>query len=325
MISRVESVGFTVSNLDAAIAFYTQVLPFRVVEDKTTYYESPPPPTRGTLDTNYVQFQRAMLALGTEQITLTEYAPPLNSNGQHIPPDSRSNDLWFQHIAIVVSDMDAAYARLREQGVEHVSTAPQTLPATIPAAAGVRAFYFRDPDGHNLELIWYPEGKGNPRWQSKEALFLGIDHTAIAVSDSARSLAFYQDVLGLRVAGTSDNFGIEQEQLNGVAGARVHITGLVTPEAGIGVEFLEYLPPHGGRPAPTDSDPNDLWQWEIVFELDKPIWDYSELRRLLLSIGMRMPQHPATPDLTILELNAILRDPDGHFIRIVSKTQNDEA
>jgi len=93
-----------------------------------------------------------------------------------IPPDSRSNDLWFQHLAIVVSDMDTAYATLCGHNVQHVSTAPQTLPDYITAAAGIRAFYYRDPDGHNLELIWFPEGKGAPRWQSKNRLFFGIDH-----------------------------------------------------------------------------------------------------------------------------------------------------
>jgi hypothetical protein len=37
--------------------------------------------------------------------------------------------LRFQHIAIVVSDMDKAYELLRRAKVKHVSTAPQTLPA----------------------------------------------------------------------------------------------------------------------------------------------------------------------------------------------------
>src|SRR5947209_20007887 len=136
------------------------------------------------------------MQLGKEYLDLTQYlAPP----GRPIPLDSRSNDLWFQHIAIVVRDMDQAFEKLRALKVQFVSTAPQTLPASIPAAAGIKAFYFRDPDQHNLEVIYFPPGKGDPRWQqTTDKLFLGIDHTAIGVSNTSASLKFYGDLLGLR-------------------------------------------------------------------------------------------------------------------------------
>jgi hypothetical protein len=65
----------------------------------------------------------ARLQLGDEFIELTDY---LTTGGHGIPEDAKSNDLIFQHIAIVVSDMDKAYGQLRKYNVEHVSTAPQT-------------------------------------------------------------------------------------------------------------------------------------------------------------------------------------------------------
>jgi hypothetical protein len=76
-----------------------------------------------------------------------------------------------------------------------------------------------------LEIIWFPPGKGDSKWQQRAAdilaaeraetasndpgstLFLGIDHTAIVVSDTDRSLAFYRDSLGMRVAGGAENYG----------------------------------------------------------------------------------------------------------------------
>lgn len=143
------------------------------------------------------------MQLGDEIIELTEYLTP---KGRPIPADSKSNDHWFQHIAIVVSDMDQAYQRLRDFKVQHVSTAPQRIPDWNKGAAGIRAFYFRDPDNHNLEITYFPSGKGDPRWQKPtDNLFLGIDHTAIVVSDTERSLKFYRDLLALRVAGESEN------------------------------------------------------------------------------------------------------------------------
>lgn len=106
--------------------------------------------------------------------------------------------------------MDQAYQRLRRARVVHISSGPQTLPEWNRAAAGIRAFYFRDPDGHPLELIEYPTDKGQPRWQQPtERLFLGIDHTAIAVTDTERALRFYQDRLGFRIVGESENYGTE--------------------------------------------------------------------------------------------------------------------
>jgi catechol 2,3-dioxygenase-like lactoylglutathione lyase family enzyme len=164
--------------------------------------------------------KRLVLSLGNERIALLQYLTP--GAGRPVPRDSRGNDLWFQHIAIVVRDMDRAYSWLRTQRVAHVSSAPQTLPSWNRAAGGIQAFYFADPDGHTLELIHFPKGKGDQRWQTPAScartpvdlcLFLGIDHTAITVEDTDRTLEFYRDRLGLRIAGESENYGTEQEHL----------------------------------------------------------------------------------------------------------------
>ncbi|CAN1210155.1 hypothetical protein TUMEXPCC7403_08165 [Tumidithrix helvetica PCC 7403] len=82
-----------------------------------------------------------------------------------------------------------------------------------------------------------------------DRIFLGIDHTAIAVGNTETSLKFYRDLLGMRLAGTSENFGTEQEHLNNVFGAKLHISGL-RATTGLGVEFLEYLAPSDGKPFP---------------------------------------------------------------------------
>jgi catechol 2,3-dioxygenase-like lactoylglutathione lyase family enzyme len=49
------------------------------------------------------------------------------------------------------------------------------------------------------------------------ALFLGIDHSALSVASTSRSLAFYR-ALSLRVSERSVNRGPAQERLDGVAG-----------------------------------------------------------------------------------------------------------
>src|SRR5204862_6644973 len=123
-------------------------------------------------------------------------------------------------------------------------------------AAGIQAFYFADPDGHPLEILQFPADKGPPKWhRATDRLFLGIDHTAIVVSDTEASLRFYRDRLGLKVVGGSENYGTEPEHLNNVFAARLRITTLHAG-AGPGIELLESLSPRGGRPAPEAARAN---------------------------------------------------------------------
>jgi catechol 2,3-dioxygenase-like lactoylglutathione lyase family enzyme len=310
-VTAVESVGMTVSDMDKAIAFYSQVLTFKKVSDVEvlgTEYEQ----LQGLFG---VRLRVVKMQLGSESIELTEYLTP---KGKPFPIDSRSNDRWFQHIAIVTSDMDRTYQRLRSFKVQHASTAPQAIPASNKAAAGIRAFYFRDPDGHYLETIYFPPGKGDPKWQQpSNQLFLGIDHTAIAVSNTAASLKFYRDILGLKLAGESMNYGTEQEHLNNVQGARLHISGLRSP-AGPGIEFLEYLEPKDGKPFPPDAKPNDVLHWQTTLAVKDAE-----------AVAQKLRLHQAlfvSPDVVAIPKKALgfkkgflVRDPDGHTMRFVEK------
>ncbi len=257
LVKSVEAIGMTVADMDRSIEFFNKVLTFEKVGDVEVHgsdYEK----LQGVFG---LRMRVVRMKLGDATIELTQYLAP---EGRPIPADWRSNDHWFQHMAIVVSDMDKAYQHLRAHKARHASTGPQTIPASNRAAAGIRAFYFKDPDGHNLEIIYFPSGKGDSRWQSNgDRLFLGIDHTAIVVSNTQNGLSFYRDALGLKFAGESMNHGSEQERLNNVAGARLRITGM-RAQSGPGIEFLEYLAPRDGRPAPKDTRANDIWHWQTT-------------------------------------------------------------
>jgi catechol 2,3-dioxygenase-like lactoylglutathione lyase family enzyme len=258
----------------------------------------------------------ALLRLGEERIELVAWRTP---PGRPLPLDSRSNDRWFQHVAIVVRDMDRAYAALSRHGVVGVSVAPQRLPDSNPVAGGIRAYYFHDPDDHVLELLWFPPGKGDPRWQRRgDRLFLGVDHTAIAVADTAASLAFYRDWLGLRVVGASENFGPEQERLNAVAGAHLRITSLRAGH-GPGIELLEYLAPRDGRPRPPGIRSSDLLAWQTALVARDP----AALARALASAGATLAA--ASPPAALprgelgFRLAFLASDPDGHLLRVTDR------
>ncbi len=305
----VAMVGFTVSDMDRSIDFYTKVLDFTQLTDDELLGE-PYEVLNGVFGE---RLRVVRLRLGDEYLQLTEY---LASPGRPAPVDARSNDSWFQHVAIIVRDMDSAYARLRRFKVRHASTGPQRLPETIPNAAGIRAFYFRDPDGHPLEVLQFPPDKGGPKWHTPtNRLFLGIDHTAIVVADTRASLAFYRDVLGFRVAGESMNFGTEQAHLNNVPGARLHITGLRAP-AGPGIEFLEYLAPRDGRPYPADERPNDLVHWQTSVVVPDLTAATEAVRRGKFRLISAAPVE--LPDTTLgFSRGMLVRDPDGHAVQLV--------
>jgi catechol 2,3-dioxygenase-like lactoylglutathione lyase family enzyme len=305
----VEAVGMTVSDMDRSVAFFKNVLTFEPVSDIEV---SGPDYDRlqGVFGT---RMRIVRMRLGDEQIELTEYLAP---RGRPIPVDSRSNDRWFQHVAIIVSDMDAAYARLRQHEVEHASPEPQRLPDWNVAAGGIKAFYFKDPDGHPLEILQFPEGKGDPRWRTSAGrLFLGIDHTAIVVSDTDASLRFYRDSLGLRVAGESTNYGPEQERLNNVFGARLHITGL-RAAAGPGIEFLEYLTPRNGRPA-IGIESNDLAHWETT--MTGPDTDAAFTRLQQAHVLFVSPAVATFRDDRRFTKGLLVRDPDGHAVKVIER------
>lgn len=317
-VTAVEAIGITVSDMDRALDFYTQVLPFT----KTSEVEVAGEAYEHLQGVFGLRMRVARLQLGDEFIELTDYLAP---EGRPIPVDMRSNDHWFQHIAIVVSDMDKAYAHLRKHNVQHASTGPQQIPDWNKAAAGIRAFYFRDPDGHHLEIIYFPVGKGDPKWQSKgqgangkNELFLGIDHTAIVVSNTEESLKFYRDLLGLKVAGESENYGTEQEHLNNVFGARLRISGLRAAQ-GPGIEFLEYLAPRDGRPTPNDIRANDLMHWQTTLFVSNVDAMLQRLRNF--NASFISPAAAVTiPKATLgFQKGLLVRDPDGHAMRVVEK------
>jgi catechol 2,3-dioxygenase-like lactoylglutathione lyase family enzyme len=314
LVHAVARVGFTVSDLDRAVRFFTEVLDFTPGPEEAEIAGEAWERLCGVFG---LRVRVARLRLGDEQIELSEYLAP---RGRPIPPDMRGNDRAFQHVAIVVSDMARAYRRLREHHVAHASSGPQRLPDWNPSAGGIEAFYFRDPDGHFLELIAFPPGKGDPKWARAASgrLFLGLDHTAIVVGDTETSLRFYRDALGLRVAGESENWGTEQEHLNNVFGARLRITGL-RAAAGPGIELLEYLAPRDGRPAPADLQANDLAYWQTTLATGDAA---AAARRLRPPVSRFVsPGDVDLPGEAGIRRGLTVRDPDGHALRLAEETR----
>jgi catechol 2,3-dioxygenase-like lactoylglutathione lyase family enzyme len=204
--------------------------------------------------------RRALLALGSERLELLQFERP----GAPYPAGLAASNVRFQHFAVVVADMAAAYARLaRLPGWQPITRdGPQRLPAN---AGHVTAFKFRDPEGHPLELLAFAPGAVPSRWQypPRAALFLGVDHSAISVTDSARSIAFYT-ALGLSVSASTHNRGPEQARLDGLTAPDAIVTALALPDGGAHVELLCYRNAPASPPAPLPV--NDVAATRLEFE-----------------------------------------------------------
>ncbi len=311
LVDGVDSIAITVSDMDRAVDFYSRVLTFEKLSDTEVAGESYEH-LQGVFG---LRMRVVRMKLGDESIELIEYLAP---KGRPIPVDSRSNDRWFQHIAIIVSDMDKAYAWLRQNKVEHASSGPQRLPDWNRNAAGISAFYFKDPDEHPLEVLQFPADKGAAKWhRSTDKLFIGIDHTAIVVIDTEASLRFYRDLLGMRVAGESENYGTEQEHLNNVFGAHLRITAL-RAATGPGIELLEYLAPRDGRPFPADEQADDIVHRQTVLwtrDADATARQLGVNKATFVSSGVVGNQNTELGFVKAF----VVRDPDGHAVEVEQK------
>ncbi len=254
---QIERIELVVGDLDRAQRFYVEALGFTVV-----------PEASGTAANG---IRRAALRLGTTRLDLLAY----DTRGAAYPATRAANDPWFQHFAIAVSDMPAAYARLSQYAPEPISIGgPQLLP---PSTGSVTAYKFRDLDGHPLELSFNPAAPHVPM-----ALFTGIDHSAIAVADVEASVAFYTG-LGFHVAERLVNTGPAQDRLDGLSGVVLDII-VLTAAAGPHRELLHYRSPLPGMGATVAAQ------------------DVAATRLVLSGKGDQ----------------GIRRDPDGHYVEVVT-------
>jgi catechol 2,3-dioxygenase-like lactoylglutathione lyase family enzyme len=68
--------------------------------------------------------------------------------------------ITVQHYAFLVSDeeFDAAFARIKQEGIGYYADPQRTQPGRINHHHGGRGLYFLDPVGHGMEIITRPYG-----------------------------------------------------------------------------------------------------------------------------------------------------------------------
>jgi catechol 2,3-dioxygenase-like lactoylglutathione lyase family enzyme len=243
---------------------------------------------------------RIALALGPTRLDIVDV-------GQFARPYPNDVPAWsslFQHCAIATTDITRAVARLERFGpVESISTTgPQQLP---PESGGVIAYKFRDPEGHPLELISFPDRRYASDPDCRRQDFPCIDHSAISVADTNRTVAFYSSI-GLTAGVSNLNRGAEQEKLDGLKNATVQVTALhLRSRRPPHVELLSYQGAFASdRRSPQASD---ISATRLVFGVASTV----ALEKIRVEHRDRL-----LPEFYEGERSGLLlRDPDGHILQ----------
>lgn len=155
-LAGVEHIGFTVPDLDAATAFFVEVIgcemvyelgPFRADDDWMSSHLNVDP--RAVM--KRLRFFRCANGPNFE---VFEYEAPSQIS---VPP--HNSDVGGHHLAFYVEDLDAAVAHLRSHGVRILGEPT----ASSGPSHGQRWVYFLAPWGMQLELVSFPDGKAYER------------------------------------------------------------------------------------------------------------------------------------------------------------------
>ena len=91
-------------------------------------------------------------------------------------------DVFVTRTLELTGDIDAVYADLKRRGVRF-TYGPR--PVNRGNRLELWAAAFRDPDGHFLEVLSFPPGKGDPKWHRPgDTLVLRLGPTALVAGDS---------------------------------------------------------------------------------------------------------------------------------------------
>ena len=152
MIRGFWHVSFTVSNIEASVRWYTEVLGLEYVrsqEQANEYTDRLVGYKNAHLKVAQLRVPGNTIPLSRHHIELVEY---VNPRGEDIPLDT--NRTGVGHWAFMVDDIHKEFARMEALGVKFKADQPVAIESGVNQ--GGFTVYFVDPDGITLELVQPP-------------------------------------------------------------------------------------------------------------------------------------------------------------------------
>jgi len=140
--------GVVVSDVDAAVKFYTEAVGFK----KTGGFKVPGDFAKNSGLTSGIPLDITVLTLGPEEtatrLKLMQVTGKQPKKGLN---KTIHQQYGYSYITIFVKDTNAALARLKKAGVKPLAKGPVELPKGLPQ--GVYLTCVKDPDGNIVELV----------------------------------------------------------------------------------------------------------------------------------------------------------------------------
>jgi catechol 2,3-dioxygenase-like lactoylglutathione lyase family enzyme len=141
----------------------------------------------------------------------------------------------------------------------------------------------------------------------------GIHHTSRTVKDMDRSLAFYSDLLGMRVAIDTEMQGEMLSKEVALEGAHLRLVELTPQDESFYLELLQYFSPDGA-PFPDDARCSDIGAHHIALVVDDIHKAYKELS----TKGVRFTYPPQEVDSGLFRghWTVYCYDPDNLIVEL---------
>lgn len=151
--TRLSHININCADLDRSSDWYQRVLGVAPIADRA---EPPPADGSGFGFTGDCRYRADFLCIGGKPhpflIDLLEWQAP-KPIGR---PLAEANHLGLFRMAFMVDDAAASCTELDRLGVPHSGPCQLDMGPDVPIEGGLKAVYFRDPDGTCLELIETP-------------------------------------------------------------------------------------------------------------------------------------------------------------------------
>lgn len=290
-----------VSDLDKAIAFYRDGLGLNVPGAPSNAANNAP--------------LRNMFGLPDASLRWAVARPPAMRTGVEIveikdangtPAARRVQDPGATTLIVLVRDVQAAFARVRQTGAAVVTT------GGAPVAVGQRtkAFVVRDPDGHFVEVAQVDPA---PEPAAPDAPNIVGVRVRLTVDDAARAKTLYQQLgLPATMNVTFDSSPSLMKLFGLKSDAQYRLATMTVPTSGLTFEMIEFKGVDRKTAHANLQDPGSTRMQLQVRDIDAAIAAFKEAGGAVVSTGGTIVELPGRGGAATKV--AIVRDPNNLFV-----------